>query len=174
MLSSFSAAFFCLIQCCSVTKPFSDDKFRDIYSKATRLCVEVIIQTEKGIVLTLRQHSAWRDMWHIPGGTVYYGERLEETVKRVTKEEVGVEVCIKELLGYIHYPSEEKERGYGWSVGMAFLCEIKQGQLLEKNSDGEEIKEFSRVPERLIEEQEKFLVEKGLLRSGFDDKSLTV
>lgn len=47
--------------------PFTEGEFRSIYSKATRLTVGVVIQTEQGVVLTLRSLDTWKGQWHIPG-----------------------------------------------------------------------------------------------------------
>ena len=137
-------------------KPFSHQEFKSIYSKVPRLTVEVIIKTNEGIILTLRQLKSWKGLWHIPGGTVYYKETLEETVQRVAQEELGVKVNIEKLLGYIHYPSEGKARGFGWTVGIAFLCTIKSG-VLRGSKQGEQIGIFKKIPPNTIKEAKEFL-----------------
>lgn len=91
-------------------------------------------------------------MWHIPGGTVYYGETLEQAVHRVARDELQVEVEIEELVGHIYYPSEEQIRGFGWTIGTAFTCSTTDTPPL-KNSAGEEISLFTLPPKNLIEEQ---------------------
>ena len=65
----------------STNKPFSSEEFRSIYSKVPRLCVEVIIKTSGGIVLSLRKLPSWHGKWHIPGGTVYYKEKVADAGK---------------------------------------------------------------------------------------------
>ncbi len=140
----------------------SSAEFTSIYSKVTRLCVEVIIQTSDGIVLSLRSIEPWKGLWHIPGGTVMYKETLEDAVKRVAKEELGVGVNIKEFVGFLHYPSEEKVRGFGWSIGVAFLCSINSG-ILRGSVQGEVVKAFNEVPQAMVEEQ-KDIIQKCLKR----------
>lgn len=142
-------------------RPLTTEEFRKIYSKVPRLCVEVVIKTDEGVVLTFRTKFGWENKWHIPGGTVFMGERLEDAVHRVALDEVGAKVKIKELLGYIHYPSEEKERGFGWAVGVAFLCEL-DGEMKEI-SDGDKVGFFAKASNEIIDEQNTFLVEKGLI-----------
>src|SRR5687768_1353542 len=104
-------------------QPFSTEEFGFIYSRVPRLTVEVILVIEGGVVLVERQEPSWYGLWHIPGGTVFYKERLVDAVKRVAQEELGIDVQVGELLGYIEYPSEEAERGFGWSTGIAFKCQ---------------------------------------------------
>ncbi len=136
--------------------PLSREEFRAIYSKVPRLCVEVVIKTEKGVVLTLRSIEPYKGLWHIPGGTVYFKERLVDAVRRVAKDEVGVEVEIEKLLGYIEYPDEENYRGFGWPVGVAFLVKIVSGKLTG-SEQGEEVREFTSLPENMVEPQKEFL-----------------
>ncbi len=77
------------------------------------MCVDVIVETSRGIVLTLRDIEPWKGQWHIPGGTVMYTESVEHAVKRVAKEEIGVNVAIQKLIGYTEYLNERKLRGWG-------------------------------------------------------------
>jgi ADP-ribose pyrophosphatase YjhB (NUDIX family) len=142
-------------------KPFSVEEFREIYSRVPRLNAEVIIKTKEGIVLTFRTAFGWENMWHIPGGTVHMNEFLEDAVKRVAKEEVGAEVNIERLLGYIHYPSEKKERGFGWAVGISFLCSLKSE--MKKVEGGDKVGIFNELPRNIIEEQKVFLEETKIL-----------
>lgn len=138
------------------TNPLSFDEFKSIYSRVPRLTVEIILKTKDGIALTLRRLSSWNNQWHIPGGTVLYGETLEKAVQRVAKSELGIKINIIKLIGYIHYPSEKKERGFGWSIGIAFLCKIKSG-ILRQNKQAKDIQIFKILPSNIIKEQKQFL-----------------
>ena len=64
--------------------PLTPDEFRDIYSKVPRLTVEVVLRSPAGVLLTLRDIEPCRGLWHLPGGTVRYGEKLLDAVRRVT------------------------------------------------------------------------------------------
>ena len=140
-------------------KPFSYEEFKNIYSKVPRLCVELVIKTPEGLVLSLRKLPSWHGKWHIPGGTVFYKERVTDAVKRVAAEELGIEVRIQELLGYIDYEDEEKERGFGYSVGLVFLC-LAEVTSMKPNEDASEIKIFKSLPDNVIKEQLHFLKSK--------------
>lgn len=138
-------------------KPFSLEEFRSIYSKVPRLCAELVIRTPQGIVLTLRSLPSYNGMWHLPGGTVFYKERIVDALKRIAEDELGISVNIQKLLGYIEYPSEEKERGFGWAVGMIFLCSSEATDLKPRDEEASEIKIFKELPSKMIGEQREFL-----------------
>ncbi len=129
------------------------EEFKNIYSKVPRLCVEVVIKTEKGFLLTKRTIPPLKGCWHIPGGTVLKGEKLRDAVKRVAKEELNVEVKVGEVLGVIEYSIKNY---FSHPVGIAFTAEITSGNLrLDDNSD--EIKFFRNFPDKIFKEQRDFL-----------------
>lgn len=138
-------------------RPFSSEEFKDIYSKVPRLCVELIIKTSEGIVLALRSLPTWKGKWHMPGGTVFYQEKVTDTLQRVALEEANTPVNVVGLLGYIDYGAmEEKERGFGWSISLVFLCH-PAGTDMRPNSEASEIKVFKELPDNMIDEQRVFL-----------------
>ena len=129
------------------------EEFFAIYRRVPRLCVEVVIVVpERGVLLKLRDIPPNVGAWHIPGGTVLFGEPLVEAVKRVARDELGLAVEVGELLGYIEYPSHH-ENGLDSPVGLAFrtqpltdLAEVPTG-----------CEWFTRLPDGLYAEQREFL-----------------
>src|SRR5258706_5317068 len=104
-------------------QPFTLEEFRSIYSQVPRLTVEVIIKNENGLLLTLRKIQPFQNLWHIPGGTVYFKEPISIAVSRVAKEELGVEVQIEKFLGYIEYLHQDDiGNWFDHPVGLVFLC----------------------------------------------------
>jgi ADP-ribose pyrophosphatase YjhB (NUDIX family) len=144
-------------------KPLSESEFKKIYSKVVRLCVDLVIKTPEGIILTKRSIKPYKDMWHLPGGTVLLKEKLTDSVKRVARDELGLEVGIDKFLGFIYYPSAQKEKGYSWIVSAAFLAWVESGKI-EKNEDTKDIKIFKKLPEDIIKEQKNFLKHNNLLK----------
>jgi ADP-ribose pyrophosphatase YjhB (NUDIX family) len=134
----------------------AEEEFHAIYRRVPRLCVEVVIVTsERGVLLTERDIPPNIGAWHIPGGTVLFGERLIDAVTRVARDELGLEVRVGELLGYIEYPSHY-ENGLDSPVGIAFRCEIAGGE----PADGSPPPGggwFTALPEGLYGEQREFL-----------------
>ncbi|MDO8563851.1 MAG: NUDIX domain-containing protein [Nanoarchaeota archaeon] len=140
-------------------KPFSPEEFKQIYSKVPRLCIDPIVRMEDGIVLSLRNGNyGWENQWHLPGGTLLYKETVEQGLKRLMKDEIGIEVKIVKVLGYKEFPSEEKERGFGWSVSLMILCDFVSGKL-RPDENALEVKAFSKLPDNIVKEHAEFLEE---------------
>jgi ADP-ribose pyrophosphatase YjhB (NUDIX family) len=135
------------------------DVFDDIYRQVPRLCIEIVITTSQGIILTKRLIPPCIGMWHLPGGTLCLGEKLEEAVHRVSDDELGVSVNIKKMIGVIQYTKLcEDESGH--AVGIAFLCELKpEKQKFRGSFQAEEIKAFKTIPDNTVLEQKMFLEE---------------
>lgn len=139
-------------------KPLTYDEFKSIYSKVPRLCVDPIVRTKKGIILALRKGKdyGWENKWHLPGGTLHYKESVEQGLRRLMNEEAGIEVKIGKILGYMEFPSEINERGFGWSVSLGILCYIESGKI-RPDENAYEIKEFKELPENMVEEHRDFI-----------------
>ncbi|OGE31374.1 hypothetical protein A2631_06040 [Candidatus Daviesbacteria bacterium RIFCSPHIGHO2_01_FULL_44_29] len=134
-------------------RPFSYEEFKQVYSKVPRLCVDLIIQDPKGQVLLLRREEEPSvGMWHLPGGTVLFREEVEQAIKRIAQEEVGVAVRVEGLVGFIEFLNEERGNQAFHSLSLAVVCSIQ-----EKISRTPKRQFFKVVPENTIKEQGLFL-----------------
>lgn len=137
----------------------SEKEFWEIYKKVPRLTVEVIVHTDKGVLLTKRDIEPCKGLWHLPGGTVYLGESLAAAVKRVAKRELGIDVTSTKFLDYIEYPSHFKA-GMGSPVGLAFQVDYSGD--IQINSEASESGWFKEVPADMHPYQDTFLASKVL------------
>ncbi len=130
-------------------------EYDSIYGRVPRLCVEVVISVpERGVLLMRRDIPPNVGLWHIPGGTVLFAEPLGNAVRRVAQDELGLEVAVGELLGFIEYPSHYLN-GLDSPVGLAFDCTIVGMGVDGPAPDGGAW--FSRLPPDLYVEQREFL-----------------
>ena len=143
-------------------QPFPIEEFKSIYSRVPRICVDLIIKNEQGVLLTLRQANGWVGQWHLPGGTIYIGETVQDAIDRVADEELGIKLKVEKLLNFMEYLSEKKERGYGQSISLAFLCTPLSSDIKIDNQVGK-YGFFKTLPDKTIEEQARFLVENSLI-----------
>lgn len=150
-------------------QPFTYEEFKDIYSKVPRLCVDLVVKTEKGVLLTFRTKNGYENQWHLPGGTVYYRERVEDAVKRVANEELGIDVVTKKFVGYLEYFSEVKERGFGYTITLVFICEPMNSEF-KLDDQVEKAEFFNKIPDNTIAEQ-KILLDK-LIQEGYEFRTI--
>lgn len=142
--------------------PLPQREFEQIFAKVPRLTVEVIIVSVDGVLLSRRESGPCAGLWHIPGGTVRFGEPLTDAVERVAKQELGLEVTTHCLIGYIEYPSH-LERGLDWPVGIAFRVRPAPSAENPLTLSPGKVKWFTGLPDEMHDEQKNFLRAHGLL-----------
>ena len=139
--------------------PLSPEEFDAIYSKVPRLTVEIIIKSGKGVLLTLRNIEPCKGQWHLPGGTVFFGEKLTDAVARVAKRELGIIVADMRMIGYIEYPSHY-EHSLDSPVGIAFEVEFDGD--IHINAEASEFGWFEQLPPNTHADLDEFLESKVL------------
>lgn len=137
-------------------------EYEAIFAKVPRLTVEVVVTSADRVLLTRRQSGPCAGLWHLPGGTVRYGEPLTDAVLRVAEMELGARVEIDDLLGYIEYPSH-LERGLDWPVGIAFRVHLTAASAEQLQTVPDVTAWFSTLPQDMHEEQKAFLRGHGLV-----------
>ncbi len=135
--------------------PLSEEEFRAIYQKVPRLTVEIIVRRNGAVLLTMRNIEPCKGMWHLPGGTVRFGEKLTDAVRRIAKSELGIDVAGTLLVGYIEYPSHY-ENGLDCPIGIAFEV-INYSGSIELDDQAAEFGWFGDLPAELHQEQSDFL-----------------
>lgn len=126
--------------------------FVTIYHKVPRATIDIVVETNRGIVLSKRSIEPFRGMWHIPGGTILFKEPIEHAINRISQEELGVSVKIIRHLGI----NEFFDDGGKHAVCNVFLVHIIDGEL--RGSDqGEEICFINNTVDNMIPEQKAFL-----------------
>lgn len=140
--------------------PLSAEEFSEIYSKVPRLTVELIVKTDAGLLMTLRSIEPYAGLWHVPGGTVYYGESIEETINRIAMRELNIKPINPKFIGIIEYPSLV-DVGYGDPKGLAYLITEFEGDVAV-DSGAEEARWFKECPEDTLPDQIKFLSDNNL------------
>ncbi len=137
-------------------KPFSYEEFKSIYSKVPRLCVDLIVQTEEGILLTKRAMPPCEGQWHLPGGTVLFKESIPEAIDRVAQAEIGIGVEVVKNIGYIEFMKVNNLGGFDHPISLAFLCKPKTLDI-KLDAQASEYAFFKAIPENTLKEQADFL-----------------
>lgn len=138
--------------------PLTEQEFWNIYKKVPRLTIEIIVRSDNNeVYLTKRNIEPCKGLWHLPGGTVRFGEPLADAVKRIAERELGIIPTDTKLLGYIEYPSHYLN-GLDSPVGIAFAITAYEGKL-KVNREAADGSWFNELPEEMHDEQRDFLKE---------------
>ena len=130
-------------------------EFEDIYSKVPRLAVDLVIKYKGGIIFTKRNIIPYKGKWHLPGGTISLNERLNDAAKRITRKELGLNIKIKKVLGYIEYFVKNKKYPLH-TTSVVLLAEFSNGEII-LNEESSKIKISKKIPSNTIKEQKKLL-----------------
>ena len=142
--------------------PLTQEEFESIYSKVPRLTVEVIVRDSSGaIYLTQRSIEPCGGQWHLPGGTVRFGEALSDAVRRVAKKELSIDVQKADNRGYIEYPSHYRKFRDS-PVGLVFEVTDYRGDIMV-NNEASNSGWFTKLPTGMHADQDDFLLNKGYI-----------
>ena len=100
-----------------------------------KLMVDVVIPSERGIVLIRRGSEPFEGQWALPGGFVEVGETVRQAAVREAAEETGLAVEVSELVGVYSEPDRDPR---GHNVSVAFLVRVLSGQM-QAASDADEV-----------------------------------
>lgn len=93
------------------------------------VAVGAVVLNEKGMVLLAKRSQTAKNekgCWENPGGSVEFGEGLEEAIRWEVREELGIEIdLLKQLPAADHFIPEE---GQHW-VTTTFIVRIRSGDL---------------------------------------------
>ncbi|HET8645583.1 MAG TPA: NUDIX hydrolase [Vicinamibacteria bacterium] len=129
--------------------------------------VGAVVVDEGRVLLIRRGKEPLRGRWLVPGGTVEWGETLEEALVREVQEETGLLVRPREMVAVLDRIHREGEAVLHHFVIVDYLCERVAGTL-RAGSDADEaalvpVAELGAydLPDKAAE-----VVEEGLRRCG--------
>ena len=92
--------------------------------------VAAIIIHENKIFATQRGYGEFKDGWEFPGGKIEPGETPQEALVREIKEELDIEIEVKDFLETVEYDYP------AFHLSMdCFFCAIKSGELVLKEHE---------------------------------------
>lgn len=89
-----------------------------------------IIQHQNTVLATKRGYGSYKGKWEFPGGKIEPGETPEQALIREIREELSVEITVREKIAMVEYDYPEFHlRMY------CFLCELKEGRPVLKEHE---------------------------------------
>ena len=97
--------------------------------KTVKVVVAIIIHENK-VFATQRGYGEFKDGWEFPGGKIEPGETSKEALVREIKEELDIEIEVKDFLETVEYDYP------AFHLSMdCFFCAIKSGELVLKEHE---------------------------------------
>jgi len=140
-------------------KRLTDEEYQFVFSRAVRLCLDFVIVKNGQLLLAKRDIEPCKGFWSLPGGMVRHQESINEASERIIKNELGLKIREKKLIGYIEFPDEINKDGVAiHSISMAFLTTLEDGEVVGSDQ-AHEIEFFTALPEKVHPTQGEFLKE---------------
>lgn len=93
-----------------MSKRLEQNVFSAIVENTPLISIDLIVVNNEGnALLGQRQNRPAQNYWFVPGGRIFKDESFESAFKRITKEELGKEVCLNKsiFMGvYEHFYSD--------------------------------------------------------------------
>ena len=97
--------------------------------KTVKVVAAIIIHENK-IFATQRGYGEFKDGWEFPGGKIEPGETSKEALVREIKEELDIEIEVKDFLETVEYDYPD------FHLSMAcFFCSIRSGEMVLKEHE---------------------------------------
>lgn len=123
--------------------------------KTPYLAVDGIILENSKILMVKREIEPFSGYWTLIGGHVEYGEEPENAIKREIKEELGIEVKIKKLVGV--YGNPKRDPRYH-TVSIVYILKKISGEI-SLDWENKEYRYFSldNLPEKIGFDHQKII-----------------
>jgi 8-oxo-dGTP diphosphatase len=138
-------------------KPFPHIKYnsKGCYMKTPLLAVDAVILYQSGIVLIKRANPPYEGCYALPGGFVEIGETVEDAARREAKEETGLEIELKCLVGVYSDPGRDPR---GHIVSVCFLARGHGGLVSGSDAKSAKIFGIDRLP-KLAFDHDKLILD---------------
>lgn len=89
--------------------------------------IDAVIVKDAKVLLIKRGVEPFQGFWALPGGHVDLDETIEDTVKRETKEELGVDVVSLQQIGIYSDPKRHPKQAINIAYEVQIQGDIKPG-----------------------------------------------
>jgi len=141
----------------------SDKEYNFIYSKSTRVCIDILLVKAGEVFLIKRDIEPYKGKWHLPGGRIRFRESISAAINRIAKDEMGIRVYVPKLLGFMEFPREVQKGNKRHSVSLVFLVSVNQ---VPKNGSF-----FESLPTNTHPVNRRFLIRNNILCKSKESQS---
>lgn len=107
--------------------------------QAKHIGVYGLIMYNDQILLIRKNRGPYTGLYDFPGGSLEFGEEVDEALRREIEEEVGGEIESKEYLSNETYVADWEHKGVAAStyhIGMYYTVSLKNPSQIKEEADG--------------------------------------
>ena len=138
----------------------SDEEYDFVFDRVPRLCVDLVIKSKKGILLSLRDIEPYKGLWHLPGGMVYKDEPIHVAAKRIAKKETDLDIRVNHFLGYMEFLHAIQNDHDRHMVSIVFdTYPINENSQLKMDFQAKKIQFHSFAPKNIVTQHQDLLTD---------------
>lgn len=131
-------------------KRLSQEEFEKSFENVPRAAVNLIVTDIDGRVLLARRNiSPCEGDWHFPGSFVLKNESIDEALKRVAKNEFGLDLTEEVNLKLLGNFDDIKGDPRGHVIDMAYGMQINDVSKIVATKENVEVSFFDKLPENI-------------------------
>ncbi len=124
-----------------MVKKIPESIFLKIKNNVPLSCVDIILKSKKNeFLLVKRTIEPYKNRWCLPGGIIKRGEKLENKIKEIAKEELGIKLESWKPIGFY-----EKIYSTRHDISHCFVVTSKNKEI-SLNFQAKEARFFSKIP----------------------------
>ncbi len=99
----------------------SEEEYKTIVKNVPICCVDLVIRNNEGkVLLVKRKNHPLKGEWCVPGGRILRGEKIKDAAKRKAKDELGLDLEVKDKIGT--YELFFEKSAHGPEIGAHSIC----------------------------------------------------
>ncbi len=142
----------------TISARLSDQEYEFVFRRTPRICLDFIVMADNKMLLTKRNIAPYKNLYHFPGGRVFYKESIAQATQRILGCELGIKINAEPILaGYMEFPNDGE---YVHSISMVYVIELASEKIAEIKIDeqAKKYKFFDRLPSKMHPIHKKFAI----------------
>src|SRR5690554_5951910 len=105
-------------------------------------CVDLVVMTKAGVILSKRKDHPYKRFWHLPGGIIHKGQTIAQKISEIADREIGHDLIVIKPIGVY-----ENCHPYRHDISYCFIAKLKSSKV---DTLKPEVSVFRRIPSNTI------------------------
>lgn len=97
---------------------------------------DLIIQYgDQGVIVVKRKIAPYKNVWALPGLRMYKGENIDNTLKRIAQQELGLKINPKQKVFIDQFVGKFKTENSRQDISTSYVVKVSDKQKIKINED---------------------------------------